>query len=196
MTQGERLRLAREEQGYSRETLGALIKRSAGTIVNWEKGPENGGTEPNDGDIRRLAEALDVNPEWIQSGQGEKQLYIRPKLTQRLLLTRLAHYKMTQQELADRIGHPVTDVEAWETGKRVPTDEEMRKIGRLSSTYRWIKGLDVDDPLDDIDYPQDGFIGREKKDEGFVITHIQTGTETDENGNVKVEMGRYVKVFT
>jgi len=192
---GDRIKEGRLEQGYSRETLAAFVGRSANTIFNWEKGPSNGGTSPNDGDIKRLCEHLDINPKWLKTGVGERRLYIRPTASERLVLTRMAHLRLTQQELAVRIGCQASDIESWELGKVQPPDEMLRKIGGLSSTYRWLIGLDIDDKIEDVTYPQDEANNSFTDKDGLLISLAPMEVEYDESGNPKVETGRYIKVY-
>jgi len=67
-TIGERVREARLAKGWSQERLALAVGlRSKRTIGELEKGEHHGS-----GKLHRIAEALDVNVKWLETGQGVK----------------------------------------------------------------------------------------------------------------------------
>jgi len=66
-TVGERLRWARERQLLTQEALAAR----AGVLDVTISRTENGHTTPTVGTLRKLADALGVDPVWLRFGEGE-----------------------------------------------------------------------------------------------------------------------------
>jgi transcriptional regulator with XRE-family HTH domain len=67
-TLAERLSTARKERGLTQAQLAKLANLSQSTIGNLEAGLRK---EPRD--ILRIAEALRISPDWLQSGTGTKE---------------------------------------------------------------------------------------------------------------------------
>lgn len=69
----ERIKLARKESGKSQQQVGKIMKVSKAAVSKWE----NGESEPKNIDL--LANALNVNINWLRKGVGEMRPQIRSK---------------------------------------------------------------------------------------------------------------------
>ncbi len=67
-TFGDRIRELRKKKGLSIQELAALVKVSENTILRWEKGKV---TPRSRTVLEKLSEILEVNPEWLLTGEGE-----------------------------------------------------------------------------------------------------------------------------
>lgn len=65
---GERIKAEREALGWSQERLASKAGVSRGTISALENGNSRGTTY-----LLPIAKALNVNPQWIETGKGEKR---------------------------------------------------------------------------------------------------------------------------
>lgn len=68
-TLGDRLHDARKEKGYTQSALAQAIGVSRGVIYNLEKGK----TEPQAIVINALCQTLNINPDWLLRGVGERE---------------------------------------------------------------------------------------------------------------------------
>lgn len=69
----ERIKLARKELGISQQEVGKIMKVSKAAVSKWESGE----SEPKNIDL--LANALNVNVNWLRKGVGEMRPNVRPR---------------------------------------------------------------------------------------------------------------------
>ncbi|MBO0962381.1 helix-turn-helix transcriptional regulator [Neobacillus sp. MM2021_6] len=67
---GDRIKQKRKEKRYTQAELGKIVSVSAQVISNWERGY----SDPNHGDVARLAEALDCSTEFLHGRKVEDNL--------------------------------------------------------------------------------------------------------------------------
>lgn len=65
-TLGKRVQDAREWRGLGQAELALRMRKSRPTISNWERGA----TAPTYGEIRTLAEVLDVDIDWLEGNDS------------------------------------------------------------------------------------------------------------------------------
>lgn len=71
MEMGERLRKARQVKGYTQEALATAIGASRGVITNIEYSK----AEPQSLVIRAICDVLDINEQWLLTGNGSMESF-------------------------------------------------------------------------------------------------------------------------
>lgn len=97
-TFGERLRYAREKRGLSQEDLAerlGLERTSASSVVRWESG-----TQPKANRIEQIVRALDVDGDWLLTGDGEMDRGEKGEATRQLrVIGKIADGKVSPRTL-------------------------------------------------------------------------------------------------
>lgn len=145
---GERLKKARKNKGLTQAQLGKLLNVSDATINRYERGQR----KPDPDMLRKLAEVLDVSVDYLVNGsttsvpnetlaahRQDDPLKDLPEearrsieqavetLSHRLKLAR-RRKKLTQRQLAALINLSPSTIALYETGKREPDLDTLRKL--------------------------------------------------------------------
>jgi len=131
---GERLRFARNKKGLSQ----SLLARKAGITPSAISQIESGASKkPSANNLLPLARILDVDPNWLITGEGE--MFSVTDIQQRI---RTLMKKMTAFDLVaacdGRIA--VETVDLWLCGAAEPTDQQLELIAEpLSTSVGYLK---------------------------------------------------------
>lgn len=158
---GERLKKARKNKGLTQAQLGKLLNVSDATINRYERGQR----KPDPDMLRKLAEVLDVSVDYLVNGSTtsvpnetlaahlqDDPLKDLPEvarrsieqavetLSYRLKLAR-RRKKLTQRQLAALINLSPSTIALYETGKREPDLDTLRKLAdALDCTTDYLLG--------------------------------------------------------
>jgi transcriptional regulator with XRE-family HTH domain len=117
-TLGDRIRLIREEEGYTQEGFAAVLEVTPATINRYEKNHRI----PDADFLNRLVSFCGCDPGWLLTGKDQYKN----------LGSRIRHYRTvlrhTREEFADLIGLPVEDLMAVESQMMVPTSEIITAV--------------------------------------------------------------------
>lgn len=96
---GERLKQARKSKGFTQESLSSQIGASRGVITNIEYGK----AEPQPLVIRAICDVLNINEQWLLTGEGEMEISNKSEKSAKLLSEIYKSAKELSEEEQDYI---------------------------------------------------------------------------------------------
>lgn len=115
----DRLRLLRQEMGYTQRLIGERLGVSQQTVAQWERGTR----EPDHKTLKRIASLFNVSLDYLMGVDKAIDTQIAENIKR--LRERLG---VSQSALAKYLGVDVQKIDAFEQGKELPSVSELEKI--------------------------------------------------------------------
>ncbi len=135
-TTGDRIKKERLRLGMSQQDVADLAGINKMTISSLERGRT---VNPSAENVKPIAIAIRVNPEWLTTGEGDKH---QRSPTQTRIKSALKDADITVMDLVEACGGRLAPetVELWLCGTQEPTDAEIDIIAaQLSRSTDWLK---------------------------------------------------------
>lgn len=115
----DRLRLLRQEMGYTQRRMGEQFGVSQQTVAQWEKGTR----EPDHKMLKKIARFFNVSLDYLMGVDKA----IDTQIAENIKRSR-ERLGVSQSTLAEYLGVNVQKIDAFEQGKELPSVSELEKI--------------------------------------------------------------------
>lgn len=128
----DRIKSLRIQKGITQRKLANYLNVSQNAVYNWETGKR----EPNSEMIEKIANYFNITPAYLMEWENKISYRLGGKIRNARI-----QLGLSQRELGEKSGISQQHIEQYETGKRIPKRETIRKIA-------YALNVDIDDLAD------------------------------------------------
>ena len=138
---GDRIKELRVKHGLTQKDIAALLDVSPSTVGMYEQNRR----EPDANTIIKISEQFNVSTDYLLGNSKENESYGTLLISKFGILIKQEREQkgISQKEFAEKIGVPANTLCQWETGKREPDYEMLKKIANcLEVSTDYLLGIE------------------------------------------------------